>query len=70
MTPAKFACSLFLIVSCGLVAAQAQDLSGFFKGINGAFVVYDLKNDHYVRYNRSAAVKGSVPSQPSRFRTH
>ncbi|HEY9403232.1 MAG TPA: penicillin-binding transpeptidase domain-containing protein [Pyrinomonadaceae bacterium] len=38
-------------MSCGTVAASAQDLSGFFKGINGAFVVYDMKNDRYVRYN-------------------
>ena len=51
MTLTKFACSLLLLVSCGVVAAQAQDLSSFFKGINGAFVVYDLKNDRYVRYN-------------------
>ncbi len=42
MTPAKFACSLFLMVSCGVVAARAQNLSGFFKGINGAFIVYDF----------------------------
>lgn len=51
MTLAKFACSLLLVVSCGAVAAPAQDLSGFFKGVNGAFVVYDMKNDRYVRYN-------------------
>lgn len=51
MRLANFACSLLLVVSCGATAAHAQDLSGFFKGINGAFVVYDLKNDRYVRYN-------------------
>ena len=50
MTVGKFACSLLLIISCG-VAAHAQDLSGFFKGVKGAFVVYDLKSDRYVRYN-------------------
>ncbi|HVQ35961.1 MAG TPA: penicillin-binding transpeptidase domain-containing protein, partial [Pyrinomonadaceae bacterium] len=33
------------------VSARAQDLSSYFKGTNGAFVVYDLKNDRYVRYN-------------------
>jgi len=52
MTLAKFACSLLLVVSYGVVAAHAQDLSGFFKGIDGAFVVYDMNNDRYVRYNR------------------
>ena len=51
MSLARFAGSLMLVVSCAGVTAQAQDLSGFFKGINGAFVVYDLKNDRYVRYN-------------------
>ena len=52
MTLAKLACSLLLVVSYGVVAAHAQDLSGFFKGVNGAFVVYDIKNDRYVRYNQ------------------
>jgi beta-lactamase class D len=51
MTLAKFACYLLLVISYTAIPAQAQDLSGFFKGINGAFVVYDLKNDRYVRYN-------------------
>jgi beta-lactamase class D len=51
MTLAKFAGSLLLVVTCGVVDAYAQDLSRFFKGVNGAFVVYDLKNNHYVRYN-------------------
>jgi len=52
MTLAKFACSLLLVVSYGIVAAHAQDLSGFFKDIDGAFVVYDMKNDRYVRHNK------------------
>jgi beta-lactamase class D len=51
MTLPKFACSLLLVVTYAVVAAHAQDLSGFFKGIDGAIVVYDMKNDRYVRYN-------------------
>jgi beta-lactamase class D len=51
MTLANLACSLLLVVSYGVIAAHAQDLSGFFKGINGAFVVYDMKHDRHVRYN-------------------
>ncbi len=51
MTAAKFGCSLLLVFSCGVVATQAQDLSRFFQGSNGAFVVYDRNNDRYVRYN-------------------
>ena len=31
--------------------AQAQDLSKFFKNTTGAFVLYDLKNDRYLRHN-------------------
>ena len=51
MKLAKFACSMVLVVGCGMISAHAQDLSSFFKGIDGAFVVYDMKNDRYVRYN-------------------
>lgn len=50
MTVAKFACSLLLVITCG-VAAHAQDLSGFFKGVKGAFVLYDTNTNRYVRYN-------------------
>jgi beta-lactamase class D len=50
MKLAKLAFSLLLVVSYD-AAAHAQDLSTFFKGTNGAFVVYDLKTDRYVRYN-------------------
>ena len=51
MKLAKIVSSLLLVVSCGVAAANAQDLSGFFKGVKVAFVVYDLKSDRYVRYN-------------------
>ncbi|MFS8087156.1 MAG: penicillin-binding transpeptidase domain-containing protein, partial [Acidobacteriota bacterium] len=51
MTLAKFACSLFLVVSYGAVAVDAQDLSRFFKGTKGAIVLYDLNHNRYVRYN-------------------
>jgi beta-lactamase class D len=47
----KFAFSLWLILNCGVVAATAQDLSRFFRDTKGAFVLYDLKNKRYVRYN-------------------
>ncbi|HUS12558.1 MAG TPA: penicillin-binding transpeptidase domain-containing protein, partial [Pyrinomonadaceae bacterium] len=53
MTLAKVACALLLVVSYGGLAVHAQDLRGFFKGINGAFVVYDMKNDRYLRYNKT-----------------
>lgn len=38
---------------CCLVCAriEAQDLSKYFKNTEGAFVLYDLKNDRYLRYN-------------------
>jgi beta-lactamase class D len=47
----QFDPTLLFIANCGLKAAHAQDLSGFFKGTQGAFVLYDLKNNRYVRYN-------------------
>jgi len=33
------------------VRAEAQDLSKYFQKTEGAFVLYDLKNDRYLRYN-------------------
>lgn len=33
--------------------ANAQDLSPFFKNTKGAFVLYDLKNNSYIRYNEA-----------------
>ena len=51
MSFATCACCLLLVVSYGAGAVQAQDLSNFFKGLNGTFVVYDMKNERYVRYN-------------------
>jgi beta-lactamase class D len=50
-TITRLVCCLWLLLSYGVVASHAQDLNGFFKGIKGAFVVYDLNNDRYVRYN-------------------
>src|ERR1041384_34855 len=46
-----FAFSLLLLTPLQIIPTQAQDLSPFFKNTTGAFVLYDSKNDHYVRYN-------------------
>jgi beta-lactamase class D len=44
--------SCFLILSFFLtLSASAQDLQQYFKGLEGCFVLYDLKSDRYVRYN-------------------
>jgi beta-lactamase class D len=40
---------LSLIHVC--VRIEAQDLSKYFQNTEGAFVLYDLKNDRYLRYN-------------------
>lgn len=41
-----------ILLSCGAAgASRAQDLSPFFRGTEGAFVLYDMKNDRYVRHN-------------------
>jgi hypothetical protein len=46
---------LFFILLAGyaVLPVSAQDLSPFFKDTKGAFVLYDLKNDRYVRYNEA-----------------
>ena len=41
----------FFIVSANAVPTNAQDLSLYFKNTEGAFVLYDLKKDRYIRYN-------------------
>jgi len=40
-----------LMVGFACASVRAQDLSPFFRDTQGAFVLYDLKNDRYVRYN-------------------
>lgn len=41
-----------ILAGCSLLApVRAQDLSPFFKDTQGAFVLYDLKRDRYLRYN-------------------
>ncbi|MDT4895472.1 MAG: hypothetical protein QOH25_549 [Acidobacteriota bacterium] len=42
---------LMIVAGYASVTASAQDLSPFFKDTNGAFVLYDLKHDRYIRYN-------------------
>lgn len=45
--------TLLIVCSGATAAAKAQDLSPFFKNTEGAFVLYDLKNNHYIRYNEA-----------------
>jgi beta-lactamase class D len=42
---------LIILAVQAVVTVNAQDISPFFKDTTGAFVLYDLKNDRYVRYN-------------------
>jgi beta-lactamase class D len=44
---------LLLICSGATAVVKAQDLSAFFKNGEGAFVLYDLKHDRYIRYNEA-----------------
>src|SRR4030095_11993155 len=41
------------ILLCAHFCAEikAQDLSKYFQNTEGAFVLYDMKNDRYLRYN-------------------
>ena len=47
---------LLAAMLCPLCAgSSAQDLSKYFQNTEGAFVLYDLKNDRYLRYNERRA---------------
>jgi beta-lactamase class D len=48
-----FLICLVLITSRGASTVKAQDLSSFFRNTEGAFVLYDLKNNRYIRYNEA-----------------
>lgn len=45
--------TLLLMIVTGVVTVSAQDLSSFFKDTKGAFVLYDQRNDRYMRYNET-----------------
>jgi beta-lactamase class D len=47
----KFLTALFLLICSTGMIAEAQDLKRYFKDTEGAFVLYDLKHDRYIRYN-------------------
>nr|AIA11251.1 ClassD_beta_lactamase [uncultured bacterium] len=46
-----FLLALLFIVGSNAAPAEAQDLTPYFKNTNGAFVLYDLNENHYIRYN-------------------
>jgi beta-lactamase class D len=46
--------SLIAVVTCVcFIETPAQDLSRFFKDTDGAFVLYDLNQNRYIRYNEA-----------------
>lgn len=50
---------------CGDCRSQGGNDPGRYfseRGVNGAFVLYDLKNDRYVRYNPAGCRKGYLPA--------
>ncbi len=49
---------LCISVSVGI---RAQDLSKYFQNTEGAFVLYDLKNDRYLRYNEQRCRERFTP---------
>ena len=51
-----------LVVLCAVCAAgEAQDLSKYFQNTEGAFVLYDLKHDRYLRYNEARCQQRFTP---------
>lgn len=62
-----------ILVASGAVAAASTPLEHqtaqanwpyYFKeaGVQGAFVLYDLNNDHYIYYNRAQCEQGFIPA--------
>lgn len=48
---AKLLISILLLMCLLPRGTDAQDLRTYFKGVEGCFVLYDLKADRYMRYN-------------------
>jgi beta-lactamase class D len=42
-----------VVVGAGITTSSAQDLSPLFRNTNGAFVLYDLNKDRYIRHNEA-----------------
>jgi beta-lactamase class D len=60
---------LFIMTACSPVASpQAAreeirpDLEKYFQGFDGAFVLYDMQNDHYIRYNPEKSAVRLLPA--------
>jgi beta-lactamase class D len=54
--------SLMFLVCIGAAETNAQNLKRVFGTTEGAFVLYDLKNDRYVRYNESRCRRRFTPA--------
>lgn len=46
-------CLVIILVVSASTSANAQDVSSYFRGTTGAFVLYDLKRDRYIRHNEA-----------------
>ena len=53
---------LLLLVTAGAAEAKAQDLTRVFGKTEGAFVLYDLRNNRYVRYNEARCRRRFTPA--------
>ena len=53
---------LIVLVSAGVSEAHAQDLKRVFGKTKGAFVLYDLQNNRYVRHNESRGRQRFTPA--------
>ena len=63
MTLPRFAALLLLVLAGvnSLADAPSPDLSRYFEGRPAAFVLYDLKNDRYLRFNESRCAQQFPP---------
>ena len=58
----RLACLLLFLASIGAAEADAQDLKRVFGKTKGTFVLYDSKNNRYVRHNESRCRRRFTPA--------
>src|ERR687898_3554298 len=58
----RLACLLLFLANIGTVDVDAQNLKRVFGKTNGAFVLYDLKNNRYIRHNESRCRRRFTPA--------
>ncbi|RJP60033.1 MAG: class D beta-lactamase [Ignavibacteriales bacterium] len=57
----------FLFFSFIIILSAQNNISQYFKNINGCFVLYDFNNDEYIRYNKERCEQRFLPASTSKI---